>query len=433
MLSLWSDNVELPQFKSLEGDLKADVLIVGGGLAGLLTAYFLRQEGIDYALVEGRSIASGVTANTTAKITVQHGLIYHRLLRQFGLEQAQAYLGYHYKALKKFQELCQSIDCDFEEKDAYVYTLSDRRIIEKEIAAIQKLGFAADLSDTLPLPFPTSGAVHFPGQAQFNPLAFIKSIAPGLNIYENTWVNDIIGHTALTEKGNIRAEKIILTTHFPFLRAGTYFLRMYQDRSYVLALENGQDVGGMYVDAAEKGMSFRNYRDNLLIGGGDHRTGKKGGNWTELEQFVQKYYPQQWISHRWATQDCMTLDGIPYIGSFSKGKPQLYVATGFQKWGMTSSMVSAMILTDMIMGREEKNAAIFSPARSLWHPQLVINGWEAAVNLLTPSQKRCPHMGCALKRNTAEHTWDCACHGSRFSRTGELLESPANKHLKNKN
>ncbi len=430
MLSIWSDNNRLPQFRSLQGDLKTDVLIVGGGLAGLLTAYFLRQEGVDYALVEGRSIASGVTANTTAKITVQHGLIYHRLLRQFGLEQSQAYLGYHYKALKKYHELCQSIACDFEEKDSYVYTLSDPNSIEKEISAIQKLGFAADFSDTKILPFPTAGAVHLPGQAQFNPLAFIKSMVSGLNIYENTWVNDIIGHTALTENGNIKADKIILATHFPFLRAGTYYLRMYQHRSYVLALENGPDVDGMYVDAAEKGMSFRNYRNSLLIGGGDHRTGKKGGNWTELEQFVQKHYPQKWISHRWATQDCMTLDGISYIGSFSKGKPQLYVATGFGKWGMTSSMVSAMILANKVMERADKPATIFSPTRSLLKPQLLLNGWEATVNLLTLSHKRCPHMGCALKWNEAEHTWDCTCHGSRFSQTGKLLESPANKHLK---
>lgn len=432
MLSIWSDNVDLPKYKSLEGDLKTDILIIGGGLAGLLTAYFLRQEGVDYALVEGRSIGSGVTANTTAKITVQHGLIYDRLLRQFGLEQAQAYLGYHYKALKKYHDLCQSISCDYEEKDSYVYTLSNRNIIEKEIAAIQKLGFAADFSDTPALPFPTEGAVHFPGQAQFNPLAFIDSIAPGLNIYENTWVNDIIGHTALTEKGNIKADKIILATHFPFLRAGTYFLRMYQHRSYVLALENGKKVNGIYVDEAEKGMSFRNYRDSLLIGGGDHRTGKKGGNWTELEQFAQKYYPQNWISHRWAAQDCMTLDSIPYIGPYSKGRPHLYVATGFQKWGMTSSMVSAMILTDMMLDRAEKSAEIFSPSRSLWHPQLLINGWEATVNLLTPSMKRCPHLGCVLKWNGAEHTWDCPCHGSRFSRNGDLLDSPANKHLKSR-
>ncbi len=429
MISLWSDHINLPKFQKLEGDLKTDVLIIGGGMAGLLTAYFLQQEGVDYALVEGRTICSGVSGNTTAKITLQHGLIYHKLLKCFGLEQAQSYFGLNWGAMKKFQELCQTISCDYEQKDAYVYSLDNRQKIEKEIDAIQQLGFPADFTDTIDLPFTIAGAVGIPKQAQFNPLSFAAGIAEGLHIYENTWVDDIIEHTAKTKWGNIEAEKIIIATHFPFLRSGSYFLRMYQHRSYVIALENGPDVNGMYVDEAKDGMSFRNYRNYLLIGGGDHRTGKKGGNWSELEQYAARHYPGYTEKYRWAAQDCMTLDGIPYIGRYSKGKPQLYTATGFQKWGMTSSMVAATILTDLIMERSSPHASIFSPARSMLRPQLLINGWEAAVNLLTPSTKRCPHLGCVLKWNRAERSWDCPCHGSRFSKAGIQLDNPANKNL----
>ena len=213
----------------------------------------------------------------------------------------------------------------------------------------------------------------------------------------------------------MKAKKIIIATHFPFInKHGCYFLKMYQHRSYVLALENAQDTGGMYIDAAQKGLSFRNSGDLLLLGGGSHRTGKKGGNWQEL----------------WATQDCMTLDGVPYIGPYSAGTQDLFVATGFNKWGMTSSMAAAMLLCDMVQGKQNPFAEVFSPSRSILRPQLAINGLEAAVNLLTPAKKRCPHLGCALKWNPYERTWDCPCHGSRFTKNGRLIDNPATGNLK---
>ena len=229
------------------------------------------------------------------------------------------------------------------------------------------------------------------------------------------------------------AEKIIVATHFPFInKHGSYFLKQYQHRSYDLALENAPNVHGMYVDEAQKGMSFRNYQNLLLIGGGDHRTGKQGGNWQELSNFAIRYYPNAKEKYRWATQDCMTLDSVPYIGQYSKHTPNFYVATGFNKWGMTSAMVAGMILTDMVMGKENPNAEVFSPSRSILRPQLAVNAFEATVNLLTPSQKRCPHLGCALKWNGKERSWDCPCHGSRFTENGVLIDNPATGNLKKK-
>ena len=221
-----------------------------------------------------------------------------------------------------------------------------------------------------------------------------------------------------------------MATHFPFLnRHGSYFLKMYQHRSYVLALEHAANVGGMYVDEAAEGLSFRNAQGMLLLGGGSHRTGKQGGGWRELEAFAKRHYPRAHIRYRWAAQDCMTLDGVPYIGPYSARTENLYVATGFNKWGMTSAMAAAMLLTDMVQGKRPDDAPVFSPSRSMLRPQLALNALEAAASLLTPTAPRCPHMGCALKWNSQEHTWDCPCHGSRFTKKGKCIDNPATGDL----
>ena len=188
----------------------------------------------------------------------------------------------------------------------------------------------------------------------------------------------------------------------------------------------------MYLDEAENGLSFRHQGDSLILGGGGHRTGKQGGNWAELETFARQHYPQARITHRWATQDCMTLDGIPYIGPYSSRTENLYVATGFNKWGMTGSMAAAQILTDLIQGKENPYAPVFSPSRSILRPQLAVNALESTKNLLTFSAKRCPHLGCALKWNPQERSWDCPCHGSRFTEDGRLIDNPATGDLKNR-
>jgi glycine/D-amino acid oxidase-like deaminating enzyme len=239
------------------------------------------------------------------------------------------------------------------------------------------------------------------------------------------------GTTAITDHGRIQAEKVIVATHFPFLnRHGSYFLKLYQHRSYVLALENADFPGGMYIGSEENSLSLRAFGNQLLLGGGGHRTGKQGGGWKELSAFAARAYPQAQEIARWATQDCISLDGVPYIGQYSRNTPNLFVATGFNKWGMTGSMVAAKILTNLILEQENPWAEVFSPSRSILKPQLAINGSESVLNLLRPTVPRCPHMGCALKWNAAERSWDCTCHGSRFAEDGKLLNNPAQKRLK---
>ena len=426
MDSLWTKTQRMPHFDALGKNIATDVLIIGGGMAGLLCAWQLRQEGIDCVLVEQQRLCSGVTKNTTAKITLQHGLLYNKLIGTFGADKAKLYLQANQAALERYRLLCRSIDCDFQVQDAFVYSLNDRTCIENEVAALEKLGANAQLLTDLPLPFSVAGAVRIRDQAQFHPLKFAAAIAETVPVLEHTKVRELLPGKAVTTGGTITAKKIVVATHFPMLnKHGAYFLKLYQHRSYVLALKNVPKPDGMYVDEAETGYSFRPYGDYLLLGGGDHRTGKKGGNWAELECFAAKHFPNAEIAARWATQDCMTLDGVPYIGQYAKRTPELYVATGFNKWGMTSSMVSAMLLSDLVQGKENPWRALFEPSRSVLHPQLIANAAEATLSFVTPTAPRCPHMGCALKYNPAEKTWDCPCHGSRFDRNGKLLDNPA--------
>ena len=299
MDSIWTRTAEPPQFAPLDGDLKTDVLVIGGGLAGLLCAYWLDRAGVDCALVEADRLCGGATGNTTAKLTFQHGLIYSKLLREFGPEKARLYLEANRGALGKYRELCRGIDCDFEERDACVYALTDQRKLDRELEALSRLGFPAEYVETPALPMPTAGAVKFSKQAQFHPLKFAAAIAKGLRIFERTKVLELGPGTAVTNHGTVTAEKIVVATHFPVLnKHGAYFLKLYQHRSYVLALENAPAVGGMYVDEGEKGLSFRDcgdclrvqqVGDDLLHGGGAAAGGFGAGKRKSLRGAVRPF------------------------------------------------------------------------------------------------------------------------------------------------
>ena len=426
MQSIWNKDIKKYEFEPLKGDIKTDVLVIGGGLCGILCAYMLKKAGVNCVLAEADKICKGITNGTTAKITFQHGLIYDSIINRYGTEKAQLYYQSQKSAFEKLTGLASMVDADFEICNSFVYSLTNRKIIENEVEALNKAGCNAEFCKNTELPFAVKGAVKIDNQANFHPLKFAYAIAKDLKIYENTKILELKPNTAVTTHGKISAKKIIVATHFPFInKHGGYFIKMYQHRSYVLALQNTPEIKDMYVDEAKGGLSFRNYNGMLLLGGGSHRTGCKGGNWAELSAVAAKYYPYAQEVGRWATQDCMTLDSIPYIGQYSKSTHDLYVATGFNKWGMTSSMIAAMILTDMVCERKNEYADIYSPQRTILHTQLAVNVFESVKGLLTPTVPRCPHMGCALKYNKQEHSWDCPCHGSRFEDNGKLINNPA--------
>lgn len=425
--SFWCKDVNIKKFERLKGHIKTDVLIIGGGMTGILCAERLKNKGVDYVLLEADRICSGVTCNTTAKITVQHSLIYSKIIKEYGKGSAQLYYKANNEALELYKDMCRNIDCDFEEKDSVIFTTNNPKKIAEELTALYKIGVDAEEIGEIPLPVAVSCGIKIKNQAQFNPLKFISHICKDLNIYERSRVSHYENGVYFTENGSVKAKRVIVATHFPFLnKHGAYFLKMYQHRSYNIAIECDADIKGMYVDENMKGMSFRNYKNTLIIGGGSHRTGKKGGGFTELEKFKKLHFPHNKEIYRFATQDCMTLDGIPYIGRYGKHTPNLYVGAGFNKWGMTASMVAATLLSDLVCGKENEYKNLFSPQRSIWHPQLLLNGIETSLNLITPTTPRCPHLGCALKWNSQEHSWDCPCHGSRFSGDGKLLDGPAN-------
>lgn len=426
MSSLWEDTAELDGFAALDKSINTDVLIIGGGMAGLLSAYMLNRAGVECCLAEAKSICGGVTKNTTAKITSQHGLIYHKLINRFGLEKARLYLEANEDALNEYRGLCRDIRCHFERQDNYIYSLDDSAVITRELEALKKIGYPARFEKDLPLPFSTQGSVCFPDQASFNPLEFVSGISKGLKIFEHTNVRKLEGTKAVTDKGEIRANKVIVATHFPFInKRGLYFLKMYQSRSYVIALENAGIIKGMYADDSSDGLSFRGYGDLLILGGGGHKTGKKGGQWNQLREFARINYPDAVEKYSWAAQDCATLDDAAYIGRYYPDAENLFVATGFNKWGMTSSMTAAKLLRDMILGYDNPYKRVFDPSRTIMRAGLAANAVNAAFNLLTPTKPRCPHMGCALKWNKEERTWDCPCHGSRFSDDGKIIDNPA--------
>lgn len=428
--SCWESTVPKPVPRApLRGDIATDTLIIGGGMAGILTAHRLQERGVPCVVLEGRTLGSGTTGHTTAKITAQHGLIYANLLQTLGPERAKRYYALQTRALAALEGLSMRFACDFEEKTAFTYTLADRAKLDQEVEAYRKLGIPSVFQQKPLLPFETAGALGMTGQAQFHPLKLLYALAESLTVYENSFVHRLDGATAYTEHGTVKAKRIILATHYPLVNIpGAYVLKLYQHRSYVLALEDAPPFLDMYVDDAPNGHSFRVYQKWLLLGGGDHRTGALGGGFEELRALAAEAYPAAQERFCWAAQDCMPLDDLPYIGTHRASAPELYVATGFRKWGMTGSMTAAILLTQLLTQGKSEDAELFAPNRSLLKPQLFLNALHSAAGLLGLG-KRCSHMGCALKWNESEGSYDCPCHGSRFDKEGAILNGPAKRRI----
>lgn len=462
MKSIWSKTAGVPKQKELDGEIYVQNVVIGAGMAGILTAYFLKKKGEDVIVIDGDRIAGGQTKNTTAKITSQHGLIYYEMLKKAGHRKAEQYAEANEAAIKVYEKIIreEGIDCHFEKLPSYLYTReeSGEEKLKREAEAASTLGISAhyigeneisginensEIKEINELPFKISGAVCFENQAQFHPLEFITALAERLTVYENAHVLSVNGHVITTDKGIVTAENIIFATHYPIANIpGFYFLRQHQERSYVLAL-NGENVpkklSGMYYGIDEGGLSFRSAEGKLLLGGGSHRTGKKVKNcnkagYSYLRERAQSCYPNAEETAFWAAQDCMPHDKIPFIGKYSVFRPYWYVATGFKKWGMTSSMLAAMIISDMVCERSNPYARVFSPQRLMVRmgiKNFCIDLGQSVAGLVKgffgDKQQRCSHMGCHLEWNEEEKTWDCPCHGSRYEKNGNLIDNPAKR------
>ena len=471
MDSIWTMTEKIEERASLQGTINADVVVVGAGMVGILTAYFLQKAGKKVVIVEADRIASGQTKNTTAKITSQHGLIYTKLLDTIGEDNAKLYARANEEAIEEYAKVVkdETINCDFERTKAYLYSTKDADILKREAEVAKSLGIDAEYIDKIPLPFETKGAVCFHNQAQFHPLKFIKKLSKQLVIYEKSKVTNVLEHGVEGDNFTVEAKQVVLATHYPFLRTpGYYFLRMHQERSYVVCLANATSLEGMYY-GIDDGRSLRKYAQYTFYGGESHRTGenKEGNRYETLEQEVKEYFPQSKVVTNWSAQDCMTLDSVPYIGHFSADDCNWFVATGFGKWGMSSSMVSAKLISDMISGNFNPYDKLFTPQRfhvTASMKNLIHDGMQAIKGLSkeflsSASAKlaevkpghggiisvegkkvgvykdvsgevffvstKCPHLGCELTYNPDEQSFDCPCHGSRFDYHGNLIDGPA--------
>lgn len=487
--SIWSD-VKLERRAPLNKNVKTDVAVIGAGLAGVLIAYELKRNGKKVIVLEADRIGQGMTLNTTAKITSQHNIIYQDLIENFGMEKAREYARYNERAIDEYEKIVEEleIDCDFKREDAYVYSLNDVTRLEDEVKAARSLGIDASFTTKTALPFTVAGAVKFPNQALFHPLKFLRKVAEQLDIYEESMVERRKGEhtlevTVQEEDGTkqtweVETESIVIANHYPFERMkGLYAARMYQERENIVVVKAPEALSyGMYIGMDNTGYSFRKYKDYVIVAGQNHRPGidLEQNSIEDLEEAVKHYFKHAKICCRMANQDCMTLDKVPYIGQYTKGSSNIYIATGFNKWGISHSMVSALLLTEMICQQDTKQESIYNPGRFDFQAckEELKNHMATAINHMTlqrlrvPNEKideiepghgavvskqgrkiavfrnelgeysyfsaRCPHLGCLLEWNQEEKSWDCPCHGSRFTADGQLINGPAKEDMKEK-
>lgn len=473
MNSIWTKTCTLEKRQPLEKKIETEVVVIGAGLAGILIAYHLQKSGKKVVVLEANTIGSGQSSHTTGKLTFQHSGVYSSILKQYGQEIAGKYYQANKEAIKQYQQLIkeEQIDCDFEEKSAYWYCDDEERL-EEERFAMEQLKVPYEYIRKAPISIEMVGGLKVERQAQFQPLKFMKVLSRNLTIYEQSEVIQVEENEVFTKAGSVIAEHIVFACHFPFLNVpGMYFARMHQERSYVIALKN-VTIDGMYLFDGKEHYSLRQYKNLVLLGGGNHRTGenKLGGKYEQLREKAKRWFPLGEEVANWSAQDCMTLDEIPYIGIYAKTKPMWYVATGFQKWGMTTSMVSALLLRDMICGRGNSYEKVFTPERSIVQnlPNLAMEGGRAIKgfvkrvwNIPDSTAKelerghggivsfegekigvykedsgvihmvtvQCPHLGCQLEWNPDEKTWDCPCHGSRFDYEGTCISNPAQEGI----
>jgi len=380
MSSYWVDSTLNTNFPKLDSNISSDICIIGGGITGIATAYKLKDSGLKVTLLEASKIGMGVSANTTAKITSQHGLFYNYLINSFGFETAKKYLDSNEEAIKDIENIVttENIDCGFEHQVNYVYTCSKDYIqkIKNEADSVKALGLDAKLITETPLPFDVKIALGFPNQAKFHVRKYILGLLPTLSntqIFEDSKVINIKKennrYKVYSNNNIVDCKYVVIATHYPIKNfPGMYFLKMYQDKSYVIGVDIKKPLfDGMYISAETPVTSFRLTEKILLIGGSGHKTGKNNidldKSYLNLENYIKSIYPEAEIKYRWTTEDCVTLDKIPYIGRFSNLFNNMYVATGYKKWGMTTSHVAAKIISDDILGKENKYASIYSATR----------------------------------------------------------------------
>ncbi|MGH2754628.1 MAG: FAD-dependent oxidoreductase [Actinomycetota bacterium] len=492
--SLWLETSPPPAFEQLPGDLEVDVVVIGAGIAGLTTAYLLKAAGKKVAVLEARRVCGGVTGHTTAKVTSQHGLIYADLVKRVGEEGASIYARSNEAALRFIVDLVErsGIGCDLEPQQAYTYTEDPQELdpIKEEVQIAESLGLPATYVTETDLPYDVVGAVRFDGQAQFHPVKYLTHLArsipgDGSHIFEDTRVTDLEeGDVAAvgTEHGRVRAGAVVVATNMPIFDRGLFFAKVHPQRSYVVTArwDGADELSGMYISVGGSTRSIRVVKSTgdrlLMIGGAGHKTGQDldtPARYRELEEFARERFGVTEFVHRWSTQDCTSVDKVPYIGRLRRSSDNVHVATGFGKWGMTNGTLSGMIISNAILGEPDSFASLYDAKRinpggaarefvkenvnvaqrwvgdRLSHPQSTaaeeltagsggiidaglnnkIAAFKDEEGALHTFSAVCTHLGCQVRWNDAEMSFDCPCHGSRFDRFGRVIQGPATRDL----
>jgi glycine/D-amino acid oxidase-like deaminating enzyme/nitrite reductase/ring-hydroxylating ferredoxin subunit len=485
-----------PAFPELDGDVRADVAVIGGGIVGITTALQLAEDGVAVALLEADRLVGGVTGHTTAKVTSQHGLIYDRLRSRFGIEGARTYADANETALAWIAERVErdGIDCDFRRRAAYAYasTSSERSQVEAETEAAVAAGLPARMTDSVPLPFATAGAVRFDDQAEFHVRRYLLGLvdaltAAGGQIFERTRAVEVDSHeqpaVVKSAGGRVIADQVVVATHYPFLDRSLAFARVHPERSYALVCRiAGDPPDGMLISAGSPTRSVRavpvDGEELLLVGGEGHRTGTGGDTeerYARLEAFAREHWDVRSVEYRWSAQDNTTVDHLPYVGLLNPRERRVFMATGFAKWGMTGGTAAALLLADRLTGRQNPWTRLLEPNRLNLRasaPRLVKENLQAGLRFvgdrvtkrglraaedlaagegdivrlggervaayraedgtLHAVSPTCTHLGCQVNFNAAERSWDCPCHGSRFAPDGSVLQGPAVHRLERK-
>jgi len=493
-LSLWLDTQNTHSFPEVSRDEECDVLVVGGGITGITTAYLLSKENVNVVLVEAHRFLNLTTGNTTAKVTFQHDLIYRHILDKYNLNTAKLYYQAQLEGMSFIEKMVKEheISCDFRKAYAMIYAHDDEgvRKLQKEHDAYEKIGIEGRLVDHVPFDLPGVMGLRVENQIEFDPVRYLNHLLSdlketGVRMFEHTRAVDLEDEDGMKkvrmDNGKvIRANRVVVATGFPFYDgSGQYFTRLAPYRSYLVAFPVEKTENAMLITAGEPTYSIRfAEKDNqkyLLIGGRGHKVGQEESardSYKELMRFGRNYFAAKEPSHRWSAQDYESLDKIPYIGRISSKVQGVYVATGFRKWGMTNGTFAAILLADTLMGRESPYKDIFLPSRGeirenlgkavkenlnvakemiigkvaskktelseigleeggiIRHHGKRVGAYKDSSGKLILVDATCTHLGCELMYNNAEHTYDCPCHGSRFSHDGTIIEGPAVKPLK---
>lgn len=468
---LWTKDIKEKENPSLDKDIECDILIIGGGIAGLSTAFKLKDEKYNIVLIDKGMVGFGVTSRTTGKLTYMQGDIYTKIEDIYNFDMAKKYLESQRYAIKLFRNIIDEykIDCDFEEVHSYVFENNSN--LDKLKDFLERANVPYYNEKKLPIEFPCDDAFYTIHTGVFHPLKYLMSLKRiilerGIKIYENTRAIDLDiednKYVVKTTGGKIKSIKVIVCSHYPFfVIPGFMPFKMHQERSYVVVTKSdNKKFSAINID--KDVLSIRYHNDYLLLGGYSHHLSEKL-DYKEEEDKLKDFYKSNFkgkILYSWQVHDNMTNDYMPLIGKLNRSNPNLLIATGFNKWGMTNGILAGDILGDIVLGKSHEYETLFNPSRGtnlnkflngtlnnfkigktymgmkFVKPKMKeafitrINGTKCGVYIDEKREKHivrniCPHLKCNLVFNGADKTWDCPCHGSRFDIDGNLLEGPS--------